>query len=264
MKQELQSPPAGKKLHIFILTVAVIFMIIHLVLSMSAPEKKLNELRTAYGPDKNIKNPPDERILADPTYLALMKEKAYYQSRVTMAASDSIYMTVNLADSTVNLEIGGVVVHTARILRKRISSILQRDEYAILNMISSPFTIASDVSTIRKEPLMIKMAPRDTSEYQPDMIPDTTDFEPVNFILLMENGLKLHVYQDEKLKKGDNFHRFLFDLRDRLETTAASLSRTITFRVPEYYPAIRIRLARGDVKRIYRALPYRGQIGIYR
>ena len=31
-----------------------------------------------------------------------------------MAATDSIYMTINLADSTVNLEISGVVVHTTR------------------------------------------------------------------------------------------------------------------------------------------------------
>jgi len=173
-------------------------------------------------------------------------------------------MTINLADSTINLEISGVVVHTTDIKKQRISSILERDEYSVLNMLAAPFVIEKDYSTIQKEPLMIKMAPKDTSEYQPDIIPDTADFEPVNFILVMENGIRIYVYQEEKLKFGDGFKRFLFDLRDRLNSTALSLAGSITFRVPQYHPFIRIRLARADAKRIYRALPYHGQVGLYR
>jgi hypothetical protein len=265
MKEGIKVPAVrGKPRFTLAVILTGLLMLSHLIMSLSAPEKKLDELRSKYGADENTKNLPDETFLADSAYLSLLKEKAYYQSRVSMAASDSICMTVNLAGNTVNLEIGGVVVHSAGILKKSISSILKRDEYAILNMLSGPFTIASDISSIRKEPLMIKMAPRDTSEYQPDMIPDTTDIEQVNFILTMENGVKLYVYQYEKLKAGDNFHRFLFDFRDRLKTTAAALLRTITFRIPEYNPAIKIRLARADVKRIYRALPCHGQVGIYR
>jgi len=34
---------------------------------------------------------------------------------------------------------------------------------------------------------MIKMAPKDTSEYKPDIMPDTSITEPVNYILEM-NG----------------------------------------------------------------------------
>jgi len=173
-------------------------------------------------------------------------------------------MTINLADSTINLEISGVVVHSTDIKKQRISNILKRDEYSVLNMLSVPFVIERDYSTIKKEPLMIKMAPKDTSEYQPDIIPDTADFEPVNFILVMENGINIYVYQEEKLKFGDGFRRFAFDLSDRLHKTAASLTGTATFRVPEYSPFIRIRLARADAKRIYRALPYHGQVGLYR
>ncbi len=265
MKEGIK-PPAVRKKPRFTLAVILtgLLMLSHLIMSLSAPEKKLDELRSKYGTDENTKNLPDQKFLADSAYLSLLKEKAYYQSKVTLAASDSICMTVNLAGNTVNLEIGGVVVHTAGILKKSISSILKRDEYAILNMFSIPFTIDSDISSIRKEPLLIKMAPKDTSEYQPDMIPDTADIEPVNFILTMENGIKLYIYQYEKLNAGDNFHRFLFDFRDRLKTTTAALIRTITFRIPEYNPSIKIRLARADVKRIYRALPRNGQAGIYR
>jgi len=265
MENTIKAIPFYKKIPFIIIMILVgIFMIIHMIMSIMAPVKKLREIETEYGFVQNKKKPLDERIISDSAFLSLMKEKAYYQSRVTMAATDSIYMTLNLADSTVNLEISGVIVHTADITRQKISKILTRNEYSILNMMASPFVIASDHSTIRKEPLMIRMAPKDTSEYQPDIIPDTADFEPVSFILVMENGIKIHIYQEEKLKAGDNFRRFVFDLKDRLRTCSAALSRTIKFRVPEYNPYIRIRLPRADSKRIYRALPGHGQVGVYR
>ena len=57
-------------------------------------------------------------------------------------------------------------------------------------LLSSPMNIVSDLATIRKEPLMIKMAPKDTSEFKPDIIPDTSDYEPVNYILEMDNGIQ--------------------------------------------------------------------------
>ncbi len=63
-------------------------------------------------------------------------------------------------------------------------------------MLSSPMTIVNDIATIKKEPLMIKMAPKDTSEFKPDIIPDTSDYEPVNYILEMDNGIRIFVYQD--------------------------------------------------------------------
>ena len=265
METEINVRPFYKKTpFIVIISLLAAFMIYHSVMSVMAPVRKLNEIRAEYGFVQNAKNPVDEKIFSDSAYLSMMKEKAYYQSRVAMAGTDSIYMTINLADSTVNLEISGVVVHTSDIKDQRISSILKRDEYSVLNMLSTPFVIDRDYSTIKKEPLMIKMAPKDTSEYQPDIIPDTADFEPVNFILVMENGISVYVYQEEKLKFGDGFRRFVFDLRDRLYFTKGSLARTATFRIPDYRPFIRLRLSRADAKRIYRALPYHGQVGLYR
>lgn len=265
MDTEIKVIPFHRKTSfISMMIISGLFMIYYLVMSMMAPVKKLHEITVKYGFLQNENNPVNEKILSDSTYLALLKKKSYCQSGVTMAATDSIYMTINLADSIVNLEISGVVVHTAEIKRKKISRILERDEYPVLNMISSPFDIAMDYSSIKKEPLMIKMAPKDTSEYEPDIIPDTADYEPVNFILVTGNGVKIYIYQNEKLKFGDSLCRFGFDLLDRLRTTCASLVRILTFRIPEYQPYIRLRLARADAKRVYRALPYHGQVGIYR
>lgn len=131
-------------------------------------------------------------------------------------------------------------------------------------MLASPMTIVKDYATIRKEPLMVKMAPKDTSEFKPDVIPDTSDYEPVNYILEMDRGIRIFVYQETDTIAKDKNSLFFFDLRDRMKNVSASLGRTIRLKVPEYHPFIKIRVPKADAKVLYRAVPRNGQIAIYR
>jgi hypothetical protein len=240
------------------------FLIYYSVMTMLAPGRKYKEMEREYGYKADEKNPVDERIFTDSTYLSLLKEKAFLQSRVTMAESDSIYLTINLPDSIVNLEINGVSVHKAYIERINVSKMYKgRNDYVILSMLSYPLTIRRNFSSIEKEPLMIKIAPKDTSEYVPDIIPDTADYEPVNFIMEMENGTRVCIYQNEKLRSLDGIRFFIFDLKQRFRYTAGRFVRIITFRVPEYQPYIKLRIPRSDAKIIYRALPGKGQVAVY-
>ena len=110
---------------------------------------------------------------------------------------------------------------------------------------------------------MIKMAPKDTSEYKPDIIPDTSLVVPVNYILEMTNGTKVYVYQEEGEKFRDRMNLFSFDIKDRFRESWSSLKRVVLFKVPEYHPFIKIRLPRADAKIIYRAIPRYSQVGIY-
>ena len=53
-----------------------------------------------------------------------------------MAETDSVYMTMNFADSTAKLEISGVEVHSAKISEMKISRILRSgNEYAISSIV---------------------------------------------------------------------------------------------------------------------------------
>jgi hypothetical protein len=131
-------------------------------------------------------------------------------------------------------------------------------------MLSKPFLIQRNIASIPKEPLMIKMAPKDTSEYEPDITPDTADYEPVNYIMEMDDGIVIYIYQAEKLKQGDGLHLFFFDLRYRIHDAWRTMKSVFTFKVPEYHPFIKVRLPRADAKIIYRALPEHGQIAVYR
>ena len=181
-----------------------------------------------------------------------------------MAETDSVYMVLNIPDSTASLAINGVEVHSAKISEMKISRILRSgNDYLISSMFASPMNIVTDFATIRKEPLMIKMAPKDTSEFKPDIIPDTSDYEPVNYILEMDNGVRIFIYQESDTITKDKHELFYFDLKDRMKNTWRSIKSSASFRVPEYHPFIKIRLPKADAKILYRAVPRKGQVAVY-
>jgi hypothetical protein len=130
-------------------------------------------------------------------------------------------------------------------------------------MLSTPLTISADLATIKKEPVMIKMAPKDTSEYKPDIMPDTSITEPVNYILEMTNGIRIFVCQEENEKRADRMSLLKFDIHDRLHQTWIAVKRVAVLKVPEYHPFIKIKLPRSDAKIIYRAIPKNGQISLF-
>jgi hypothetical protein len=131
-------------------------------------------------------------------------------------------------------------------------------------MLAMPLTIENDFATIMKEPLMLKMAPKDTSEYKPDIVPDTTNTEPVNYRFDMNNGTRLYVYQNTGENDGGSLNRLFFDLNDRFRNFSENLKSIITFKVPDYHPSIKIKMAKADAKIIYRALPKHGQVALFR
>lgn len=249
---------------IILISIISLLAIYYAVMLMISPARKLEEIRKEFSAKSTEKNDVAQKILMDEDYLKLMKQKAFLQSRVVMAESDSIYLTINLADSTANLEISGVIVHRTKMSSVKISSILSgANDNAVLSMLSVPLTISSSIATIKKEPVMVKIAPKDTSEYKPDIVPDTSLTDHVNYILEMDRGIRIYVYQEENYKFSDKIEQLLFDLKDRLRDTWGALKSVAVFKVPEYHPYIRMKLPSTDAKIIYRAIPKNGQIAVF-
>jgi hypothetical protein len=254
----------GKITFLALICIILVFIVYYSVMSMISPNRKMEEISKEFGVKVTDRNSVDQQVLKDSSYLMLFKEKAFLQSRIVMAESDSIYLTINLADSTANIEICGVVVHKSKMRSVKTSKILLKgNENAVLSMLATPFTISHAFATIKKEPVMIKMAPKDTSEYKPDIMPDTSITEPVNYILEMNGGIRIYVYQEENVKFNDRMSQIRFDLNDRLRDTWSALKKIAMFKVPEYHPFIKIRLPRTDAKIIYRAIPKNGQIAVF-
>jgi len=243
----------------------MLFIIYYSVMMMLSPGRKYAAIRNEFGIDTTENSRKGNPIFTDSTYLKLLKEKAFLQSRIIMAETDSIYLTLNLSDSTVNLEISGVSVHQTKFSEMEASKIFLRgDENLILSLMASPFTVSKAWATIKKEPVMVKMAPKDTSEYKPDIVPDTSLTEPVNYILEMSDGTRIYVCQEENEKPEDRKSQFRFDLRYRMRDAWSSMKSIVRFRIPEYHLFIKIYLPRADAKIIYRAIPKNGQVGLYR
>ena len=254
----------GKTALIVLISLILIFIVYYSVMSMISPVRKLAEIKNEIGIKTAEKNGIEQKILKDSSYLRLLKERNFLQSRIVMAQTDSIYLTLNLIDSTANLEICGVVVHKSKMSHIETSKILIADhDNSLLAILPSPFIISQSFATIKKEPVMIKMAPKDTSEYKPDIMPDTSITEPVNYILVMKSGIRIYVYQNENVKLNDRISQFKFDLYDRLRDTWIALKSVSTLKVPEYHPFIKIKLSRTDAKIIYRSIPKNGQIAVF-
>lgn len=265
MENEISKKSAGLKSALIVICAFTgLFLVFFMVMSLMSPGRCLDRIEAEYAPKSDGREKINPEIYADSAWLSLMKAKAYYQSRTLMAQSDSIYGTINLDDSTLSIGISGVTVHTARISHFEISKILQNcDKNILYTMLASPFSIENSVASIKKEPVMIKVAPKDTSEYKPDIMPDTSITEPVNYILELNGGSRIYVYQEEDEISEDRRSRFMFDLNDRIHDTWRSLRSIVVFRVPEYKPYIKIMIPRDDAKIIYRALPKNGQIAIF-
>jgi len=239
------------------------FILYFTIMSLISTSRKISEINNSYSFKQIEKTSIDDKFFTDSTFVEMQKEKAFTQSRIEMAGSDSIGLTLNLKDSLALLEIKGVVVHKTKISFMRICKAFNKaNSYAVASMLSSPLNIIKDTATIKKVPLTIRVAPKDTSEYVP-YVPDTSVSDPVNYILEMNKGIRIFVYQQEQEKPEDIYNQMLFDITDRTKNTIAALKRMEHFEVPEYRLYIKIRIPKVDAKIIYRAVPRKGFVTVF-
>lgn len=104
MEPETEKKISGRSMVLISISAFVVILIIYYsTMMMLSPGKKYAEIRNEFGIDTTEKSRKDNPVFSDSTYLKLLKEKAFLQSRMIMAETDSIYLTLNLSDSTANL-----------------------------------------------------------------------------------------------------------------------------------------------------------------
>jgi len=182
----------------------------------------------------------------------LMKEKSFLTARINLAGNDSIGMTINLEDSLVQLETKGVVLRQIRIGKSETSRFFRSFKpEAYVRVFSKPFTITEIEGSIVKEPIVVKKAPRDTTEAASNTTPiDTGKVEFVEWHLRLDSTFVVSFVQsDQGTGSFDwptiKYNRKLF----RLKT-------------PDYSPEITIFLPGKDAKSFFRALPPRGMVAL--
>ena len=263
MRPEKQSFSLLIKLIYIFIIVLVLLITGYLILLNAGAKKEIVAINKNFGLEET-KSAVDEKLYSNREFLELQKKKSFLQARILMAEADSVNLSLNLKDSIATLEIHGVSVYSTQIRQIGMSSVFQKaDEYSILKMFSKPFEVQESSATIKKESLIINIAPKDTIEANvPTVLPDTSTVESASFILLMNNNLKLYVYQEEN-DSIDNKTLFMFDLKDRLKFLKAATKNILDFKTPEYQPYIKIWLSKEDVKIIYTAIASKALVSIY-
>jgi hypothetical protein len=195
---------------------------------------------------------------------SLVRQKAYLESRIVMAGSDSIGLAVDLRDSILSLEINGIMLHRAKIKDFKVEKFffsLHHKTY--MDLFSKSLIVEQEHGTIVKEPIFVQKAPRDTSEAANYFfLPDTVQSRAVFVTFSLNQGIRLCLEEDTKgslLKKCRRFSH-LAGISTRL--TGKNIYAILRFKVPVYEPAITISLTGKDITSIYRALPGKAMVAI--
>jgi hypothetical protein len=247
----------------YIITGAVlaVFIVLYVVKSVSAVNHAVSAFDNAYFASLERKESDTIDHCSIPGYIDLIREKAFLSSQVKLAENDSIGMLINMRDSVVQLMIKGLPIRSIRISEYDISPFFQRaNQEAIFSMLSTPMVITDMQATFMKDPLKVKIAPKDTTSAVVDAKPDTTDYEAVFFTLNTDQNVRFFFEQVEDTVGADRRARFFFDLKDRSRNAKATIKAIAGWDTPPYVPYIKIWLPKADAKIIYRAIPREGLI----
>ena len=232
--------------------------------SVAAVNNTVKSFDSAYFASRAQKESDTIDACAIPGYVDKLRKRAYLNAQTKMAASDSVGVCLNMRDSVILLKIKGVEVRRMKIRASVISPFFKRaNQEALYSALSTPLVVTSMDATLRKDPLKVKVAPKDTLEYLATVDkPDTTDFEAVFFKLETDKNIQLFFAQAEDTIKTDRRAHFYFDLNDRLDHAKADLKAISSFKTPDYTPFIKIWVPKADAKIIFYAIPRDGMISL--
>jgi hypothetical protein len=243
--------------------VILVIIIFYLVKSVGAVNNTVRAFDEAYFTSLERKESDTINQCSIPGYIDLLRKKSFLSAQVKMADSDSIGLVVNMRDSLIQLMIKGIAIRSVKIARCEISPFFQRaNQEAVYSLLSAPLVITDMQATFRKDPVNVKIAPRDTSEAVVDVKPDTTDFEAVFFTLDTDKNIRFFFEQQEDTIPADRRARFFFDLEDRYRNARAAIRPVSHLDTPPYTPYIKIWIPKAEAKIVYRAIPREGLISL--
>jgi hypothetical protein len=192
-----------------------------------------------------------------PEIIPVLKRKIFAEARMELAARDSFHLVVDLRDSTVSLTIHGVNISRVK------ASGMDQDPFLVtlplktyISLFSHPVEITRQHSTIVKEPIVVRHAPRDTLEaIQNAYQPDTLIQRPAFMELYLATGIRIVFEQETNPHFRDRRVRSAFLFSSSFRNLFRYLSDFFSLRGMKYSPRITVRMEADDIRAIYRALP---------
>jgi hypothetical protein len=213
---------------------------------------------------QSVAQPLKDNSGLSPEEWQLVRDKAFVTARLSMAANDSIGVTLNLQDSLVQLEVKGVVLRQIHFSEAEISRFFRSFNPAVYTKtFSKPFKISEFGGTIVKEPITVKKAPKDSIEAAKNITAvDTTKIEFVEWHMLLNHALIVSFVQsDRKLAKMDKT-AFKYRFNRYYNNLTGNIRDMLHQKKPVFYPQITIFIPKNEAKSFYRALSGKGEVVI--
>jgi hypothetical protein len=194
----------------------------------------------------------------------LVRNKTYLMAKLALAANDSLGLTINLKDSSVQLETKGVVMRQVHFEEAEISKFFRSFKPAqYARTFSRPFKISGFGGTVVKEPITVVKAPKDSIEAAKNKPAiDTTQIEFVEWHMMLNKSLIVSFVQSDR--EFGKMNKIAWQYRyDRYkETLTRNIKDMIHFKIPVFYPQITIYIPKNEAKSFYRALSKKGEVVI--
>lgn len=188
--------------------------------------------------------------------------KAFQQSRLTLAAIDTIYAVLDIPGKSINLEIKGVTVKKAPITEIEISNkfgLISHEN--LIPWISEPFTLEKDLATIPQSTMIVKQAPKDTIEAQKQSAkPEPPDSTNVYYTLYFDRNLVIEVEQSNPFEKWETEKVITYKNIKKQESTRSVFRMLKNPQQTDQPMVIRFKLNDSDAKSIYRAFPLKSRL----
>ncbi len=237
---------------IAILVLTLVVSLQYVVLSVMSVRKYINAIYQEE--DVRLLTPATE---PDSAYFAVYKERTWLETRYQISQTDSISLSVNLKDSLLQLELKGVVLKSTKLLDFQCDQLLgQLRSGAYHHFFGVQAKGLEHLSTIEKVPLVVKMAPKDTAEFnRQSQVKEIAKPEAVHWVMQLDNDIELRIEGTNSESRSDWWRGQQFWWKQDMRKLGTKLKSTARFRVPDYQPSISLVISESDAKAIYRALP---------
>ena len=200
-----------------------------------------------------------------PALIGLLKDKAWVESRLKMANSDSIGLSIDLENHLLQLELKGVVVLSSKIRDYSTSGFFKRmDGNVYFNMFGSPLTIQRFESSIEKNPLKVMQQPKSVAEAEAIKSSKDTIHHEVFWTVRLDRDFELNIQGIDSVSASQSKYKLGkgFEFKRDLKNITKSFQQIIRFQKPVYTPEILISIPENEARAILRALPRNASVTI--
>jgi len=183
--------------------------------------------------------------------------EAYLRSTLKLSKTDSISLLIDLKDSFAFLSLKGVYLFQSKISHIDINKGLKKlPDFLRDSLCSGPMIVEEDISSIEKFPIVIKKAPKDTTEANKAGSAPVLPIQNDVFILLtFGNSMVIEIAQQEHELAGTRHAYRTYKRLYKKWFLAKNFQSLIDPDKRGYIYHITIELPREDARSIYRALP---------